>query len=136
MSSLFEDVLETNTLIAMPLKEEIGKLIKYLRNVKGISQEMLATDLGISRRYLSDLEGGKRNLSIEMTTKISSFFQLNLSTFLTLAEESWKFIYTYENLSKQLVEMGYEGTSIFESPDYLEAIVYLIQCLLIIPNTT
>lgn len=103
-------------------KTEIGLLIKKLRALKRVSQENLATDLGISRRYLSDIENGKRNISLETIEKISAYFKLPVDEFFHLSKNTWKLENSSQYLSKWLEENGYEDTIILECPNYLSAI--------------
>ena len=44
-------------------QQEIGKRVAYLRKNKGLSQEELATRVGIARSALTQVERGNRNLS-------------------------------------------------------------------------
>jgi len=46
------------------LKKQIGNRVRELRKEKNISQEKFATRCGIDRHYMSDIECGKRNLSM------------------------------------------------------------------------
>ena len=50
----------------MNLKEKFGHKIKQLREQKGYSIEYLANIANIDRTYISDIEKGKRNVSIEI----------------------------------------------------------------------
>ena len=47
-----------------------------LRNAQQISQERMATDLGISRRSISKIENGDQNLSLEMAYRIAAYFKM------------------------------------------------------------
>lgn len=57
------------------MKSEIflkyGQVIRNIRLSKKISQEALADMVGIHRTYMSDVELGKRNVSLENIEKIS-----------------------------------------------------------------
>ena len=55
---------------AMKIKEKIGLKIKNLREKKGFSIEYFANSSNVDRTYLSDIEKGKRNISIEILEKI------------------------------------------------------------------
>lgn len=54
----------------MKIKEKIGLKIKNLREKKGFSIEYFANSSNVDRTYLSDIEKGKRNISIEILEKI------------------------------------------------------------------
>ncbi|MFH1608636.1 MAG: helix-turn-helix transcriptional regulator [Patescibacteria group bacterium] len=49
---------------------KIGKKIKEIRKIKKMDQSTLATNCGISRTYLSQIENGKRNPNISILEKI------------------------------------------------------------------
>ena len=54
----------------MDVKQNIGLRIRQLRIVKGISQEKLALKAGLDRTYMTSVENGKRNISIQNIEKI------------------------------------------------------------------
>ena len=73
-------------ILVMVSQEQIGKAIVLLRKEKGLSQESFAYESGIDRRYLSDIENGKRNISLDVLNRISAFFKIPLSSFISKAE--------------------------------------------------
>ena len=52
--------------------------IEELRNEKGIRQEELARELGVSRQTISSLENGRYNPSILLAYKVAVFFGLTI----------------------------------------------------------
>jgi transcriptional regulator with XRE-family HTH domain len=54
----------------MNIKEKFGTKVKELREKKGFSIELLANISNVDRTYISDIEKGKRNVSIEIMEKI------------------------------------------------------------------
>lgn len=54
-----------------------GRAIRKLRRERNISQEKLADLCTLHRTYISDVELGKRNVSLENISKIA--FALNIS---------------------------------------------------------
>lgn len=50
---------------------QLGKRIRALRQERKISQEELAGRADIHRNYISQIEGGKRNLSFYNVVKIA-----------------------------------------------------------------
>ena len=70
----------------MSLQENLGITIKALRAEKGISQEKLAISTGIDRRYMSDIENGRRNVSLEIIEKLAAFFEMKVSEFIQNVE--------------------------------------------------
>lgn len=67
--------------MAMNIKEKFGQKVKTLREQKGISIEHLANISNIDRNYISDIEKGKRNVSILIIEKIISAFEIDFITF-------------------------------------------------------
>ena len=53
------------------IKTKFGKRIKELRTKKGFSQEKFAQKCRLHRTYISDIERGERNVSIENIHKIA-----------------------------------------------------------------
>lgn len=48
----------------MNIKEKFGNKVKSLRELKALSIEQLANISNVDRNYISDIEKGKRNVSI------------------------------------------------------------------------
>ena len=65
----------------MSIKDQVGIRIKQLRIAKGLSQEKLGLEVGLDRTYITSVENGKRNISIQNLEKIWSFFKLTPSQF-------------------------------------------------------
>lgn len=64
----------------------IGKALKRTRQFHRLSQAKLATDLKISKSYLSELESGKKTPTIDVLEKYSKVFEVPTSSFLMFAE--------------------------------------------------
>jgi transcriptional regulator with XRE-family HTH domain len=65
----------------MSIKVKIGQRIRELRNQVGISQEALANKAEIDRTYVTDVENGRRNISIENIEKLVIALQISLKDF-------------------------------------------------------
>lgn len=63
------------------LKASIGNRIKSLRKELNISQEALANKADIDRTYMTDIEKGRRNVSIEILYKITTALDKTLTVF-------------------------------------------------------
>ena len=63
----------------MSLQEKIGGTIVRLRREKGYSQEAFANEAGIDRRYMSDIENGKRNISIDILERVCNKLGIKIS---------------------------------------------------------
>lgn len=55
----------------MNTEQKLGQNILRLRKEKGLTQEQLANKAGISRCYLSDIENGKRQISLAIIERIA-----------------------------------------------------------------
>lgn len=69
------------------LKEKIGLTIIDIRKEQKISQETLALEAGIGRHYMSDIENGKRNISIDIIERICNHFKMPISEFFARVEK-------------------------------------------------
>ena len=65
------------------MKSEIllkyGQVVRKMRLEKGISQETLADLSGLHRTYMSDVELGKRNVSLENIDRIANALDVSIS---------------------------------------------------------
>ena len=65
-----------------------GRAIRQLRNDKQISQEEFADMCGMHRSYMSDVELGKRNISLENIEKIANALDMTISQLFKVAEDT------------------------------------------------
>lgn len=70
----------------MNIQEKIGQVVKRLRQECHLTQEQLSGQCGIDQHYLSNIESGQRNVSVEVVERLASFFNLSLSSFFSLVE--------------------------------------------------
>ena len=63
----------------MKAQEQLGMRVKYLRKKHRWSQEDLALNANINKNYISDLENGRRNPSLEILERIASTFGISLA---------------------------------------------------------
>ncbi|MBT3209094.1 MAG: helix-turn-helix transcriptional regulator [Bacteroidetes bacterium] len=61
----------------MNLQKIFGEVIKRLRIERNFSQEALAFKADIDRTYISDIEKGERNISINVAFKLASVMSIN-----------------------------------------------------------
>ena len=71
----------TNIFTLMNIKSNIGQRIKELRLIKGISQEQLALRAELDRTYMTSVENGKRNISIQNIEKIIKALETTFEEF-------------------------------------------------------
>ena len=65
----------------MSIKVIVGQRIRELRNELGISQEALANKAEIDRTYVTDVENGRRNISIENLQKLVNALEIEFKDF-------------------------------------------------------
>jgi transcriptional regulator with XRE-family HTH domain len=68
------------------IKDKIGKRIKELRKGLEISQEALAYKAEVDRTYITDLENGRRNVSVEILTRIIAGLEVSYAEFFSSKE--------------------------------------------------
>lgn len=59
----------------------IGKRIKELRKIAGLSQEKLARKIAVDRTFISKIESGKINLTINSLSTICKGLNVSLADF-------------------------------------------------------
>lgn len=64
--------------IAHPIRLTFASNLRKIRRLKDISQEALSFEAELSRAYISDVERGKRAISIDAMGKIADALQVNL----------------------------------------------------------
>lgn len=58
-----------------------GKIIRFLREEKGLTQEELARMAGVERDQLSRYETGRRKPSVERAIRLAQALQVNVEIF-------------------------------------------------------
>lgn len=72
----------------MTAPEIVGKNIRAYRERIGLSQEAFADAAGLHRTYITQVEHGKRNISIANIFKIAKALEIEPN--LLLIADSWK----------------------------------------------
>ena len=62
----------------MDVKQAIGRRIKSLRALRSYSQERLSEMVGISPNYLSNIERGKENPTLDLFIKMSKGLKVEM----------------------------------------------------------
>ena len=70
----------------MNIKLKIGQRIKELRKVLELSQESLAYKAEVDRTYVTDVENGRRNVSIEILERIIKALDVSIAEFFNSKE--------------------------------------------------
>lgn len=59
----------------------IGERLKALRKARGLSRNRLAQMSGVSQSYLSDIEAGKKNPTVEVLNRLCKALEISLVEF-------------------------------------------------------
>ncbi|MBP7509037.1 MAG: helix-turn-helix transcriptional regulator [Prolixibacteraceae bacterium] len=78
----------------MNVKQMIGMRIAELRNSKGFTQERLADKTEISSKYLSSIERGKENPTLDTLIKLSESLGVNI-------EDIFRFIQIEDSVKRK-----------------------------------
>lgn len=62
----------------LSIKKKFGDKMRHIREQKKISQEELAFRAGLHRTYISDVERGQRNVSLENIEKIANALNITI----------------------------------------------------------
>ena len=71
------------------MKEEVkfGQRLKDIRNNQNISQEELSFRCGLSKNYISDVERGTRNISLQAIEKLAKGLQVSIKELFDFKED-------------------------------------------------
>ena len=72
------------TLVDIKLK--VGQRIKVLRKDIGLSQEALALKAEVDRTYVTDVENGRRNVSVEILERLIKALNVSIAEFFNAKE--------------------------------------------------
>lgn len=70
----------------MDKKKMIGIRIAEIRSQKGMTQDQLANKMGISPKYLSSIERGKENPTLDMLINLSESVDVDLGKIFALIQ--------------------------------------------------
>lgn len=65
----------------LEIRKKIGRTIVEFRRARGISQMQICEYSGLSQKYISDIENGKRNLGIDTVVMLANFFNISIGDF-------------------------------------------------------
>lgn len=68
------------------MRERFAEALRVTRRARGYSQERLAVAAGIHRTYMSAIERGKVNVSLEVAARLAQALSMKLSDLLREAE--------------------------------------------------
>lgn len=70
----------------MDIKVKVGQRIRVLRKDLGLSQEGLANEAEVDRTYVTDVENGRRNISVEILEKLIIALKISFAEFFNSKE--------------------------------------------------
>jgi transcriptional regulator with XRE-family HTH domain len=70
----------------MDIKLKVGARVKELRHKLQLSQEALANKADVDRTYMTDVENGRRNISVEILEKIIGALEVSFTEFFNAKE--------------------------------------------------
>ncbi len=65
----------------MDIKQKVGQRIKELRKKLELSQEALALKAEVDRTYVTDVENGRRNVSLQILERIIKALNVSVKEF-------------------------------------------------------
>lgn len=72
----------------MTLQQTVGENLRRIRLDRGLSQERLAHEvLGLSLRYVADIEAGRRNLTMQAVERLAESLEVPATELLTGGDE-------------------------------------------------
>lgn len=74
----------------MEFSEEFALIIKKIRQEKGLTQQQLAEKADISTNYVSDLERGRKDVSLKVANQISNALDIRLDVLISFLYEEEK----------------------------------------------
>lgn len=64
----------------------LSKALLLLRKYHDLTQSQLSSELGVSNSYLSEIESGKKQPSLDVLGRYSDFFEIPLSSIIFFSE--------------------------------------------------
>ena len=61
------------------LRDKLGKRVRELRFLRGLKREELFLLLGFDNSYISKLEKGNINITLDKMEKIAEYFEISIS---------------------------------------------------------
>lgn len=64
----------------------IGEVLRKMRGIYGYSASEMSKNIGISNSYLSEIENGKKEPSLELLEKYADIFGIKVSSLMLMSE--------------------------------------------------
>lgn len=76
--------------IMSEINKAFGRVVVRLRKARGQSQEDFAWSIDSDRKYMSDVELGKRNVSLNFVAKVAEGFGISVYNMIVLTEQEMR----------------------------------------------
>ena len=103
----------------MDIKRSIGSQIQKIRKAKGLSQEELSEKVGLSSKYISSIERGNENPTLDTFIKLSRALNVGIVELFNYSADT-----TQKDSKKFLIDLISKG-----SKDQLDMAAKLIRAL-------
>ena len=70
----------------MDIKKKVGQRVRQLRKELELSQEALALKAEVDRTYVTDVEAGRRNVSLEIMERLIKGLEISIADFFNCKE--------------------------------------------------
>lgn len=88
------------------MSENIGKKLKEIRVSRSLKQSDVADGVGLSRTAISNIESGRRSLTLNTLKKFADFYRIDVSTI----TEEFK-----QNMKDEIIDLLERTRKIFEN---------------------
>lgn len=70
------------------IRKKLGRVVADMRKSRGISQQQICDYTGLSQKYLSDLENGKRNIGLDTIVILTNYLEISIGDFFLEVEHT------------------------------------------------
>lgn len=70
------------------IRKKLGRVLVELRRTRGISQQQICDYTGLSQKYVSDIENGKRNLGLDTVVMLTNYYNISIGDFFLEVEHT------------------------------------------------
>jgi transcriptional regulator with XRE-family HTH domain len=114
--------LVTEGIGAMDERKRLGRRLQRLRRLRGLTQEQLAERIDINPKYLSSVERGEENPTLDLFLRLAEGLQVELPAL---------FQYAQEGESRERLRQRVERLIVDLSEEELRRVVRVLEALLL-----
>jgi len=103
----------------MKIQEKLGKRIKQIRELKGLTQENFEEASGINARYLSALERGQKNVTVQILEKVAKTLNIEVLD-----------LFYFESKDQKNFDVDLNSVLKTVEPDLKKKIIKILQVLI------